>query len=200
MSIELIYKTSELKAVLWWQQLERRRAEVQKHRREYEDKALEEFGPMGSRYNYGSTHSEHENARRLIVSSHRAVGLSCRIDEEPPEGSGWRLDSKEKWWFPKLATAAGRKRRDELIPLHLPNEQTLGQDEFGIPAVFFAGQHMYRPGYTFREDTQELFVVWSSYECRNAMLRVHEPTDWEMVSREDWYAWREEIDAVARNV
>ncbi len=194
MSIELIYKTKDREALRWWRELEAERAAVMERRDAYEAKALELYGPMGSRYNSRTVRSDHENERRLIVQGHRAVGLACRIDEVPPEGSGWRLDSKEKWWFPKLAVAAGRKRRDEMADLHLPNEARRGTIAFGIPEVFFGGQHLYRPGYVYREDTKELYVVWSGFECRKAMESVFRPEIWEMVSREEWYDWREQVE------
>ena len=194
LSVELIYKTTNREALHWWRKLEAEKAVVMDRREAYEAKALELYGPMGSRYNSRTMHSEHENERRLIVQGRRAVGLSCRIDEVPPEGSGWRLDSKEKWWFPKLAVAAGKKRRDELSDLHLPNIARRGHTAFGIPEVFFGGSHMYRPGYVYRADTNELYVVWSGFECRKAMESAIRPEIWKMVSREEWYAWREQIE------
>lgn len=89
MSVELIYKTTDREALHWWRELEAERAAVMERRDAYEAKALELYGPMGSRYNSRTMHSDHKNERRLIVQGHRAVGLACRIDEVPPEGSGW---------------------------------------------------------------------------------------------------------------
>ena len=77
MSVELIYKTTDREALHWWRKMEAEKAVVLDRRKAYEAKALELYGPMGSRYNSRTVRSDHENERRLIVNMNRAVGLSC---------------------------------------------------------------------------------------------------------------------------
>lgn len=190
MSIELIYRTSDPRAVAWFKETDAERTAVRELRRAYEAKMTEEFGPMGKRDDpYGEEH----DVRPLIVGQTHVSGIGCGRNEQPPEGSGWRLDARERWWYPKLATAKGKERKAELAKLAF---KRLDPDPIGVDEMHWGDGYLYRPIFVLREDLGEVWVAWSAFECRGSMKdRGEEGIVWGEVPRSEWYAWREKVEA-----
>jgi hypothetical protein len=124
------------------------------------------------------------------------VGLASGYTEQPPLDSGWRLDSKDRYWAPKLATAAGKARAKELAALASYDHRAT-MPEIGIPQLAFAGNYHYHGGLEFDTATQTLYQVWGScqcdQECKAAQVKVPDVV-WVEVPRSEWYA-REEAKA-----
>lgn len=193
MSTELIYKTTSPFALAWWANAEVEREKARLIRREYAERMTAEFGPTPPRYSYSN--GESHEFRELMVAGPRAVGLASGYDEVPPLESGWRLDSKERIWMPKLATAQGKMRRDELLTL--ASFDIRGHmSEIGAPSIAFAGSYLYHGG--LEEDGGALFQTWGSgqcmKECEAAQAKVPEVI-WAEVKRSEWYALQEAKEA-----
>lgn len=190
MSVELIYRTSDSRAVEWMRDVIAQRHVVREKRVAYMAEMLAEFGPVGKRCPYSS---EDEPGRALVGRNGIMMGLACRHDEVPPADSGWRLDSKTGYWLPKKATTKGKERVAELAALNSPQEQT---EEIGFDSMWWGDSKLFRPGFLLREDIGEVWVYWSGFECRKAMKDAGDDgIAWEEVPRSEWYAWREAVDA-----
>ena len=188
MSAELIYKTTSPAAIEWWLDAERKVKADRELQLAYELRLTEEFGAPA----HPDYIEEHRRKRRgLWFRNDRPYAVDSLRNENPPADSGWRLDSKERLWRPKLATAAGKKRAAELAALctfvlrdHM--------HEIGIPAIAFSGDgYMHRPGVEFDADEQALYVLWGSSRCADEALanQAKNPhIEWVEIPRSVWYA------------
>lgn len=190
MSAELIYKTTSPRAIEWWKAASVAHERDREARRAYEKRMLDEFGPADVP-DYAS--AERRGKRAVWCRGAHAVGLDCGYGEKPPADSGWRLDSKDHIWMPKLATKEGRARAAELAAL-CTYDIRAHLAEVGIAAMCFANNRLYGPGVEFDEAEGTLYVVWGSGRCAQeaevAQRKVPEVV-WESVRRSEWYA-REE--------
>lgn len=192
MSVELIYKTISPFALDWWANAEVESEKARVIRKEYAERMTIEFGPTPPRYSQGEALAH----RELMVVGPRVVGLASGYNEVPPVDSGWRLDSKERFWMPKLATAQGKARRDELKAL--ASFDTRGHmDEIGAPSLAFAGSYLYHGGLELIDGA--LYQLWGAYECHKeceaAQAKVSE-VEWTVVKRSEWYALQEAKETI----
>lgn len=196
MGAELIYKTTNEYEVELWHALMKKVESNRQKRTEFMKKMTEEFGPSPKhRYSY---RDKSMNEFRLLILSGAAVkGLDCGYDEEPPAGSGWRLDSKDHYWYPKLKEAAGKARSKELAALYGVGSRELART-FEVPEHIFGTGYLYSPGFTFDQDTQTLYLTWGSFECNAEMqefLNKNPQKGWTEVPRSEWYAYVEAREA-----
>lgn len=192
MSIELIYKTTSPAAIAWWLNAKAEFDAAFDRRREYEARMTAEFG-LPQRESYQTP----VNTRALYVNSTSATGLDSGYSEQPPADSGWRLDSKSKFWKPKLATKEGKVRASELAALksfdhagHAP--------EVGVPSIIFSDGYVRRPNFYFDEETNTLYQLWGSGTCMpqcEAEAAKVPGVVWEKVPRSQWYALVESKEA-----
>ena len=192
MSAELIYKTTSPAALAWWERIAAESEKARLRRADFIAKVTEQFGPTPSVGRYTEAPTE----RQLMISRHNVAGLASGYSERPPEDSGWRLDSKDRYWAPKLATKAGKDRAAELKKLAAPNARQ-SAPEIGVPQLAMAGAHLYSPGFEFDEETGTLYQLWGSgrcvKECESAQAKTPEIA-WTEVLRSEWFA-REEAKA-----
>lgn len=188
MSVELIYKTTSPDAIAWWRNAQVVHSAAYELRRKYEERMTAEFGlPKHPDY---MTPVE---TRGLYVNSTNATGIDSGYDEQPPAGSGWRLDSKQKFWKPKLATKEGKVRAKELLALrsfdyagHAP--------EIGVPGLVFSGNYIRHAGFHFDKETETLYQLWGSGTCAPSCETEQAKVPgvvWEKVPRSEWYALEE---------
>lgn len=185
MSAELIYKTSSPAAEAWWRNAEAKRAEQTKLRNDFEAEMFATYG-LPDKTLYGRA----EGRRALYVNRSHVIGLDSGWNERPPEGSGWRLDSKNKFWMPALKTPQGRALKKRLDALTVYVEQS-HVDEIGIPAFAFGDSYLYRAGLVADEDPFVLYQVWGSGTCEKdcrAVQAAHPDVEWVEVPRSQWYA------------
>jgi hypothetical protein len=193
MSAELIYKTKTPAALEWWRHVQNQASAAHAFRSNYIKRMTNEFGPTPGRY----TESGNKD-RALMVSRHIVMGLASGYDEKPPVDSGWRLDSKERYWAPKLATKAGKERAAELATL-AGFDVLKHVHEIGIPGMVIENLRMFTPGFSFDEDPEVLYQTWGSGLCAADCERSqaeHPEIEWMEVPRSEWYA-REESKAVS---
>ena len=193
MSAELIYKTTSPAAIAWWRNVEAKNAEQQALRNAFRDEMLAAYGPADKAF-YDSPPS-----RALWMQGERVVGLDSGYKEQPPAGSGWRLDARDGFWKPALKSAAGREIQKRLAALTVYNARD-HVTEVGAPRMAFVDMRLLRPGFEFDDETGALYQLWGSgrcaAECESAQAEVPE-VEWVEVKRSEWYA-REEAKA-ARN-
>lgn len=198
MSVELIYKTRSPKAIEWWLAAAERVQADRRARSAYEDRMTEEFGvPDLPQY----TEEERRTRRKLWLRGARVSGLDSGYDEQPPADSGWRLDSKDRYWKPKLATKAGKGRAAELAAL-CTYDMRDHTDEIGVASMAFAGSYLYRSGMDYDEAEGALYVVWGSGQCAKEAEAVQAKVPdvvWVEVPRSEWYA-REEAKETPADV
>jgi hypothetical protein len=195
MTVELIYKTTSLAAIEWWKKAEDEAELARRLRNEYMDKQTALYGPTPG----GTYESAPTKDRGLMVSRHIVLGLASGHNEQPPANSGWRLDSKERFWKPKMATRAGKERASELKTLTGYNLRG-HVDEIGVPGMAVAGMRLYSAGLEFDTASGVLYQTWGSGRCAEECVKVqalHPNTAWEEVPRSEWYA-REEAKAAAQ--
>ena len=193
MSVELIYKTTSAMALDWWANAEAEREAAHQRRKAYVERMTAEFGPTPPRYSYSE--DKPRVLRELMVAGPSAVGLASGFSEVPPIDSGWRLDSKERFWAPKLATAAGKLRRAELHSLRSFDHRAHGS-EIGFAAIAFAGSYLYHGGLEMIDGA--LFQTWGGYECHTECETAQAKVPgvvWEVVKRSEWYAMQESREA-----
>lgn len=195
MTVALVYRTSSPKAVDWFHDVEAREQGVRAKRDAYTQELTERYGPVGKRYEYSSEELDHRPLMR--DSRNRITGVACSHGEQPPKGSGWRLDSKTGFWKPDLRSKAGKERDAELEALHGVDSRS-ELDSIGATGLSFVPGRMYQPGLRFRKETGELYVTWGSRGCEGDMLAAGAKVDdvaWESVPLSEWHAWMEEIGA-----
>jgi hypothetical protein len=193
MTAELIYKTTSPKALAWYRDVLAQNKEQAAARAEYTDHMTAEFGKPDLPDYFSE---ERRSKRSLWLRGDRAFAIDSGHNERPPVDSGWRLDSKDHNWQPKLATKAGKERAAELAALstfdtrsHLP--------EIGVPQMAFADSHLYQPGLEFDEAEGVLYIAWGSGRCAAEALAAQAKVpeiEWAEVKRSEWYA-REEAKA-----
>jgi hypothetical protein len=194
MSAELIYRTSSPAAEIWWRHLKEMQQQQDELRRAFEDEMLDTYGPADVpdyQTGYG---------KRLLYTNGRGItGLDSGYREQPPTGSGWRLDAKDHIWKPALKEAAGRKLKSRLQALTVyvwQNHTT----EIGIPELIFADAYLCRPGLTADEEPFVLYQTWGSGRCEadcRAEQARHPEVVWTEVPRSEWYARIEAQEQVA---
>ncbi len=193
MTAELIYKTTSPKALDWYRDILAKSKVQSQARAEYTDRMTAEFGKP----DLPDYFSEERRAKRsLWLRGEHAFAIDSGSNERPPEDSGWRLDSKDRNWQPKLATKAGKERAAELSALSTHNTRD-HLPEIGVPQMAFADAHLYQPGLDYDEDAGVLYVLWGSGRCDKEALAAQAKVpdvEWVEVKRSEWYA-REEAKA-----
>ena len=193
MSVELIYKTTSAFAESWWKNMQEKRAEQAELRRAFEDEMLATYGPADVRYGEGV-------GKRLLMTNGRVVtGLHSGYAEVPPSGSGWRLDSKARFWKPALREAAGKEVKERLQGLTLYVWQSHVK-EIGVPEYAFGDSHVYSPGLDCDNEPFALYVLWGSGTCAKDFDQVRASVPqvaWNEVPRSEWYARVEAKEKVA---
>lgn len=191
MSAELIYKTTSPKAIAWWLAAAEKVRADKEARNAYVERMTAEFGlPQVPDY------FEPRERRDLWVRNDRPVALDSGPDEQPPADSGWRLDSKDRNWQPKLATKAGKERAAELAAL-FTYDMRRDAKTIGVPEMVFADHSLLRPGMEYDEAEGAVYVVWSSGKAAKEFEAASvDGIEWVEVPRSQWYA-REERKAAA---
>jgi hypothetical protein len=187
MTAELIYRTSTPAAEAWWRNLVARRAEQDALRDAFEAEMLATYGPAQHRYGEGV------GKRSLYTNGRVITGIDAGYNEQPPAGSGWRLDSKDRFWKPALRTAEGRKLKARLVTLTTYIWQS-HVTEIGIPELIFTDRYLMRPSLTADDDPFVLFQTWGSGQCEKDCLAEqakHPEIEWIEVKRSEWYAHEE---------
>lgn len=192
MSAELIYSTSSPAAEAWWRHVKEMQAKQNELRRAFEAEMLETYGPADvPEYSGGY-------GKRLLYTNSRVItGLDSGYREQPPAGSGWRLDSKLHHWKPALREPAGKRLEKRLRELTLYIWQS-HVEEIGVPGLVFAGSYLYRPGLTADDGPFVLYQVWGSGQCETecrAEQAKHPEIEWVEVPRSAWYARIEALEA-----
>jgi hypothetical protein len=193
MSAELIYKTTTPQAIQWYLDAAERVKADRVLRDEYADRMLAEFGAA----DVPDYDESRRGKRALWLRNDRAFALDSGYDEKPPEGSGWRLDSKDRNWQPKLATKEGKARAAELAAL-TTYDLRAHFGEVGIAQMAFAEHSLHRPGLDYDEDEGVLYVIWGSGRCVEEALTAQAKVPeivWEELPRSQWYAREERIAA-----
>lgn len=191
MSAELIYRTSSPAAEAWWAHVKDMQRQQNELRRAFEAEMLAQYGPADV-----SEYSEGHGKRLLYTNGRVCTGLDAGYNERPPAGSGWRLDSKDRFWKPALKEAAGRAMKERLRALTLYVWQS-HVEEIGVPELVFAGSYLHRPGFEADEEPFALYQLWGSGQCAKeceAVQAKHPEVVWVEVKRSEWYA-REEAKA-----
>lgn len=193
----LAYKTSSPAALKWWDEITEKVASEQERRRAYTDQLLANFGPVGLRYQYDQ---DEINDRPLMRNRLNDItGVLCRDGEQPPKGSGWRLDASTGFWKPDLRSNAGKARQEEIDALS--GTDILGEAHvIGAPGEVFSANFsmIYRMSMHLREDTRELYVTWPSKECADGMAKAAvEGVTWTEVPLSEWYGWQEQHEKAA---
>ncbi|WP_404474781.1 hypothetical protein [Microbacterium aerolatum] len=192
---ELVFKTTSPDAIAWHENLVCLRKEEFELRKAFEDEIVALFGPS-QRDTY--ERDEHGNrkaqtGRPLWVRGDIAFALDSAYDEQPPVDSGWRLDSKDRNWQPKLASKAGKEWKRRLGELNLVHMRTRWR-EIGIPEVVFAGMRMYSPGLSYDDQTKTLYVLWGTQYVEDewaASTSKLPNIEWTKVPLSEWHALRE---------
>lgn len=196
MSAELIYRTTSPAAHEWWKHGRELLEQQRLLRQAFMDEQREQYGQYRS-----SSYREEWVDREMYVSSRGGVlGISSGWNEEPPADSGWRLDSKERYWKPALRAAAGRKLRDRLhaLTIYVPRSHF---PEIGIPEMVWGDHHIYWAGLEHDDDPWTLYQTWGSGSCEKACLAEqakHPEIEWTEVPRSQWYARleaKQQVDA-----
>lgn len=204
MGAELIYKTSSEEVWNIWQSFQEESDAIRVKRDAYIERMTEEFGfapKSAARYQTTFQEGELTENRMLITQGRSVIAIYCGAYEQPPAGSGWRLDAKEKYWYPKLREAAGKARQRELRALKGIGTGDVAK-ELGVPELIFAGMYMYYPGFSADYDTKTVYLTWGSYECKKDMdkaLESHPEFQWESVKRSEWYAYVEAKEAAKKD-
>lgn len=194
---ELVFKTTSSAAIAWWRDLNEAHARQTALRTNFEDEMTALYGPS-QRDTYerdADGNKIPQTRRRLWVRGHHAYALDSGYGELPPTDSGWRLDSKDRNWQPKLATAAGKGWKIRLAELNILNLEER-YEAIGIPPLAFAGSYLYRPGLKFNEETQTLYVTWGSQHVQkewDAHVAKHPEVVWVQERLSAYIAWREEV-------
>ncbi|MHA3723783.1 hypothetical protein ACXR2T_07880 [Leucobacter sp. HY1910] len=188
----LVYRTISPAALTWWRDAIARDQAVADRRKEYCAALLAEFGPVGKRYQYDS---EEIDERPLMRDDRNKVtGVLSASGEQPPGGTGWRLDAHTGFWKPDLRTKAGKARAAELEALAGIDLRAEAEQHIGLPSMFFGTGMMYRPALTFDPDEQAIYTRWPAAECRAAMpadLTASTGVVWEEVPLSVWHAAQE---------
>lgn len=185
MTAELIYRTTSPAALDFWAHAETKASERKTLVDAYIEQLTHDFGTV--------------NGKDRTVWNRGPVvyGVECLYGEQPPADSGWRLDSKEGIWMPKLRIPAGKERARELAALTVYNVRAHVQ-EIGIPQMVMTDRHFFRPGIEFHDGV--LYQTWGSGKCEPDALaeaaKVPEVV-WEPVKRSEWYALEEAREAEA---
>lgn len=192
---EMVYKTTSPDAVAWYENIARLRREEWELRRAFEAEIVERFGASQR-----DTYERDENGDRkpqtgrpLWVRGDLAFALDSGYDERPPEDSGWRLDSKDRNWQPKLATSAGKEWKRRLGDLNLVRMRTRWR-EIGIPEVVFTDMRMFSPGLDYDEATRTLYVLWGTQYVQKGWDKEtaqFPAIEWAVVPLSEWHAYRE---------
>ena len=196
---ELVFKTTSLDAIAWYTNLTVLRKEELALRIAFEDEMLGLYGPAQAA-EYLWERDEEGNKipptrRALWVQGDIAYALQSGYNERPPEDSGWRLDSKDHNWQPKLATKAGKEWRRRLSELNLVRMRGRWQ-EIGIPFLYWGERFIYNPGMSFDEATDTLYIGWGTQYAKDQFLKetsAKEGIDvvWEHIPLSEYHAWAE---------
>lgn len=184
MTAELIYRTTSPAALDFWAHAQAKAGERKKLVDAYIEQLTRDFGPVPGKTD-----------RTVWNRGPHVTGVDCAYGEAPPADSGWRLDSKEGIWKPKLRETAGKERARELAALTVYNVRTHLQ-EIGIPQMVWTDRHVFRPGIEFHDGV--LYQTWGSGQCRDeALAEAKKVTTvvWEPVRRSEWYALEEAREA-----
>jgi hypothetical protein len=192
MSVELIYKTTSPQAIEWWLSAAAKVKADKEARSAYVKRMTEEFGKPDV-----PDYFTPREQRDLWVRNDRPIALDSGPDEKPPADSGWRLDSKDRNWQPKLATKRGKERAAELAEL-FTYDMRRDAKTIGVPEMVFADHSLLRPGMDFDEDERALYVVWSSGKAAKEFeAAAVEGIEWTEVPRSQWYAREEAREPVS---
>lgn len=190
---ELVFRTTTPAALEWFQRLDEQNRAQQELRAAFVAEMTELYGPAQREEGYPPVPVK---ARELWLRGRGggAYALDSGRSEEPPKDSGWRLDSKDRNWQPKLATKQGKVWRDRLAELnqfnflsHLP--------EVGIPEVIFLDLHMYGPSLEQDPETGALYNGWSTQHITEELARAREKAtievEWEQMKLSEYVAYLE---------
>ena len=184
MTAELIYKTNSPAALAWWEDAKKVAELSNGKRTAYGDQMAGEFGVTPQSNEYVKPYTE----RALMVRNNRVVGLASGLSEKPPADSGWRLDSKFRFWKPALKTPKGKQRQRELDAL-VTFDHYNHLHEIGVPNLLIAGNHLMHAG--IEEGEGFLWQTWGSgtaaAQCVVEQKNTPEVT-WTEVLRSEWYA------------
>ena len=197
---ELVFKTTSPVAIAWWKDMEALSEKQNEARTAFENEMLELYGPT-KRQTYDSGQREWLTTRRLWLRGDLAYALDSGYDEQPPADSGWRLDSKDRNWQPKLATKAGKewKRRLGELNLTLIRSRT---EEIGVPTLCVTENHMYKPGLRFDAENEILYNGWGTQHVEAEVRQAHERVSgivWERVKLSQYIAWLESLEEGERD-
>lgn len=196
---ELVFKTTSPDAIAWYEKLEQLRAEELKLRIAFEEEMLQLYGPSQKpTYERNDDGSKKDQERRALwIRGDIAYALDSGYSEYPPEDSGWRLDSKDHNWQPKLKTAAGKKWAKRLSELNLVHMRSRWQ-EIGIPFLFWGEGYVYYPGMDFDQETKTLYIGWGTQYAEEQFLKetsAFPSIEWDRVPLSEWHARREAMEA-----
>lgn len=189
---ELVFKTTSPQALEWYAKLDALRQEEIKLRNAYEDRMREEFGPS-QRESYDTGQCAQQTRRGLWIRGDIAYALDSGYNERTPEDSGWRLDSKDRNWQPKLATKKGKERRAELAELNLVKMRGRW-GEIGIPFLYWGEGYVYHPGVTFDAENRVLYVMWGTQYAEDEFKKetsAFPDIQWERIPLSEWHAYVE---------
>ena len=192
---EVVYRTTSPDAIAWAENIQRLRTEEIKLRTAFEEEMLALYGPsQRDTYERNEDGSKKENDRRALwIRGDRVYALDSGYNEQPPADSGWRLDSKEHDWRPKLATKAGKELRDRLNGLNLLHLRDQWE-KIGIPPVVFTGNYMFSPGYEFDAKEGVVYISWGTQwveeDWKKSTAKFPDIV-WEKVPLSEWHARQE---------
>lgn len=195
---ELVFKTTSPEAIAWWKNIEDLDRQQREAREAFEAEMTELFGPS-----LRDTYERNEDGtpkpqtqRRLWLRGDYAYALDSGYNEQPPTDSGWRLDSKDRNWQPKLATKAGKEWKRRLGELNLTHIRSRMQ-EIGVPEIVFAGSYLYKPGLRFDAVNEILYNGWGTQHVEDELRKNHEKVPgitWERVKLSEYIAWLESLE------
>ena len=192
---ELVFRTTSPAAIEWYEKIRALRSEEWERRKAFEDEIVALFGPS-QRDTYERDedgNKKPQTGRPLWIRGDVAYALDSAYSEQPPVDSGWRLDSKDRNWQPKLATTAGKEWKRRLGELNLVHMRSRWE-EIGIPAVVFTDSYMFSPGIDFDPETQTLYIMWGSQWVQkdwDKQTAKFPDIVWEQMPLSEWHARQE---------
>ena len=192
---ELVFKTTSPAAIEWHEKLAALRKQEWELRMAFEQEIVERFGPSTRRV-YGSSPANVDGVqtgRPLWIRNDYAFALDSGYDERPPADSGWRLDSKDRNWQPKLATKEGKEWKRRLGELNLVKMRSRWQ-EIGIPERYWGDNYIYFPSMTFDRENGVLYIGWGTQYAEDEFLKgvaAFPDIQWERIPLSEWHAYLE---------
>lgn len=195
---ELVFQTTSPEAIEWWQNIEELSKKQRELREAFEIEMTELYGPS-PRDTYERDEDGNpkpQTLRKLWLRGDFAYALDSGYNEQPPAESGWRLDSKDRNWQPKLATKAGKEWKRRLQELNLTCVRSR-MHEIGVPEVIFSGSYLYRPGLRFDAENGILYNGWGTQHVEEDLRKAHEKIPgitWERVKLSTYISWLESLE------